>query len=84
MDLNRWMKRWTMAKLRHGSAALGIGDDTLITQDGVETDVYGNPAGGEQVNAGIYNGESVDPLPDAEIQEQTQIWMKSLMKMNTV
>ena len=54
-----------MAKLRHGSAALGIGDDTLITQDGVETDVYGNPAGGEQVNAGIYNGESVDPLPDA-------------------
>ena len=53
-----------MAKLCHDSAALGAGDAQLIAEEQITEDFYGNPAGGESVNAGIYNGASIDPLPD--------------------
>ena len=54
-----------MAKLVHGSQALGAGNPDVVTEAGVEEDFYGNEAVIDgKVNAGIYNGESVDLIPD--------------------
>ena len=53
-----------MAKLVHGSAALGAGNPQAVPSD-VKVDFYGNAAvAGGQINAGIYNGGSVDMIPD--------------------
>ena len=52
------------AMLSHESPALGIGDTTVLAD--AETDFYGNAAVIDgKCNAGIYNGESVDRLPDS-------------------
>ena len=52
------------AMLSHESPALGIGDTTVLAD--AETDSYGNAAVIDgKCNAGIYNGESVDRLPDS-------------------
>lgn len=52
------------AMLSHESPALGIGDTTVLAD--AETDFYGNDAVIDgKCNAGIYNGESVDRLPDS-------------------
>lgn len=55
-----------MAKLVHDSVALKMGDTSILTAGNVEEDFYGNPAIASDgtVNAGIYNGESVDLIPD--------------------
>lgn len=53
-----------MAKLVHDSAALNVGIASAV--DGVTQDFYGNAAVSNNgtVNAGIYNGTSVDEIPD--------------------
>lgn len=54
-----------MAKLVHGSAALEAGDPEVVEEAGVDVDFYGNAAvNNGKINAGIYNGESVDLIPD--------------------
>lgn len=54
-----------MAKLVHGSAALEAGDPEVVEEAGVDVDSYGNAAvNNGKINAGIYNGESVDLIPD--------------------
>ena len=54
-----------MAKLVHGSAALEAGDPAVVEEAGVDVDFYGNAAvNNGKINAGIYNGESVDLIPD--------------------
>ena len=54
-----------MAKLVHGSPALEMGDASIVTEAGVQEDFHGNAAVIDgKVNAGIYNGESVDVVPD--------------------
>lgn len=54
-----------MAKLVHGSPALGMGDASIVTEAGVREDFHGNAAVLDgKLNAGIYNGESVDVVPD--------------------
>lgn len=54
-----------MAKLVHGSAALEAGDPAVVEEAGVDVDFYGNAAvNNGKINAGIYNGGSVDLIPD--------------------
>ena len=54
-----------MAKLVHGSAALEAGDPEVVEEAGVDVDFYGNAAvNNGKINAGIYNGESVELIPD--------------------
>ena len=53
-----------MAKLVHGSAALEAGDPAVL-EGGPTKDFYGNASvNNGKINAGIYNGESVDLIPD--------------------
>ena len=54
-----------MAKLVHGSAALEAGDPEVVEEAGVDVDFYGNASvNNGKINAGIYNGGSVDLIPD--------------------
>lgn len=51
-------------KLTYDSPAFGIGDTQVV---GVENDFFGNPAvAGGKANAGLYNGEAVEKVPDVE------------------
>lgn len=54
-----------MAKLVHGSAALEAGDPAVVEDADVDMDFYGNASvNNGKINAGIYNGGSVDLIPD--------------------
>lgn len=56
-------------KLTYDSPAFGIGDAEVVD---VEKDYFGNPAVLEgKVNAGLYNGEAVEKVPDVEDPDES-------------